>query len=134
MIMFTNIWWSGIVKFSCNVLPSLCTQSNRIKSEHAPLLSTAETKLLFVLSLSISAGILIFVLLLTVRITVRTQTSLVLDYFKCESDGYVPGKCNRAALEQEPIVWFVSTYIYFSEPRLSLIFFLLSSLKKWKKK
>ena len=93
-------------------------------SEHGPMLSTAEKKLLLVLSLSIFAGLFLFVSVVSGGITVKTQRSQVLEYFSCESDGYVPGKCNRAAIRQDTIVWFTSAafIIFGTTPFINLLF------------
>ena len=69
------------------------------------MLSTAEKKLLLVLSLSTLAGLVIF---LTSRIIWENHESIALEYFSCESNGYVPGKCNRVAIQQDSVVWFLS--------------------------
>ena len=103
---------------------TLYKQHSQIKLEHAPLLSTAEKKLLLVLSLSILAGLVIFASVVTSRITMKTQASITLEYFNCESSGYVPGKCNRAAVQQDSIVWFLSAaFILFGAiPLINLLF------------
>ena len=95
-----------------------------MKLEHAPMLSNAEKKLLLVLSLSIFVGLLFFVSVVAVRITVTTQASILLEYFNCESNGYVPGKCNRAAIQQDSIVWFASAsfIVLGATPLINLLF------------
>ena len=98
-------------------------QHSQIKLEHTPLLSTAEKKLLLVLSLSIVAGLIIFASVVTSRITVKTQESIILEYFNCESSGYVPGKCNKA-VQQDSVVWFTSAslLVFGATPLFNLLF------------
>ena len=72
------------------------------------MLSAAEKKLLLILCLSVSAGAVMFVLVVTTRLAIQTQFSLVLEYFECESDGFVPGKCNQAGIQQDSMVWLTS--------------------------
>ena len=96
-----------------------------MKLEPAPLLSTAEKKLLLVLSLSILAGLVIFVPDLTARIIGKNHESIALEYFNCESNGYVPGKCNRAAIQQESVVWLIISAAFIligAIPLINLLF------------
>ena len=89
------------------------------------MLSTAEKKLLLVLSLSIFSGLIILINTSIVRSIANEQASRMLQYFSCESSGYVPGKCNYKANELDSMLWLSSIgflILGIKPPLLNLLF------------
>lgn len=99
-------------------------KQHKLDYDRAPPISTAEKKLILVLSLSIFAGLVFFISVATTRVNVTTQVSFLSEYFRCESNGYVPGKCNRQVIQQDSIVWFTSAafIILGATPLINLLF------------
>ena len=91
------------------------------------LISTAEKKLLLVLSYYIIAGVsgLVYLAVFTVDIGMIRKT--ITGYFICEASGFVPGKCDRAQFEQFGAPWLQAiTYLFIGSIPLVNVTFVMN--------
>ena len=93
---------------------------NQRKQERADLLSTAEKKLLFVLSYYLVFGVIMLIFFVTFAARGEGANAAADEYFACEAPGHVPGKCDR---ELEDVFNYFSGYWW-----LASVSFLLAGL------